>query len=237
MSTSKKSMISQWLRERVESGIYPVGDFLPSENQLAELMGVSRPTVRTALNALTQEGLVTPLKGVGYQVIAQKAALAKMLQFDSVSDLVEFNSQNPRKIMQAISALSSGFLAQIGFHDSLKGWSGFLFERQLLGWKPRSYIGEILIHPLVSQHLSQFEEMDTPYFRSIEKALGHRLTINQYITILASSSPLRQAHLDVDVDYFDIYRIYSDPKGDAYQISRNIISSEKFFCHTTINDS
>lgn len=235
--TSKKDLIIHWLRERIDAGTYPVGTLLPSENQLAELMGVSRPTVRSALNTLTQQGLTLPIHGVGYQVMAQKAARAKMIQFDSVGDLVEFNSLNPRRVLKPIQALSSGFLQRIGFQSSLQGWTGVLFERQLSGWKPQAYIGELLIHPLFSQHLGLFETMDEPYFKSIEKTLGHKLVINQYISILESGSPLKADYLSADVEYFDIYRLYSNPQGEAYQISRNIISAENFYCHTIINDS
>lgn len=237
MMTSKKDLIIQWLHERIETGTYPMGTLLPSENQLAELMGVSRPTVRTALNTLVQQGLALPMQGVGYQVIAQKPANTRMVQFDSLGDLVEFNHQYPRRVLAPIATLGSAFLKRIGFVHSLQGWSGVRFERQLTDWKPRSYVGEILIHPLFTQHLAQFESMDAPYFKTIEKSLGSKLNINQYITILDADSPLKNDYLDPSVNYFDIYRIYSNIQGDAYQISRNIISSENFYCQTIINEN
>lgn len=237
MMTTKKELIIQWLSERIETGTYPVGTLLPSENQLAELMGVSRPTVRTALNNLVQQGLALPMQGVGYQVMACQPASTRMVQFDSLGDLVEFNSQYARRVLQPIAALSSSFLQRIGFAHGLQGWAGVRFERQLTDWKPRSYVGEILIHPLFTQHLDHFEHMDAPYFKTIEKSLGQKLHINQYITILDSESTLKVENLDPSVDYFDIYRIYSNQQGDAYQISRNIISSENFYCQTIINDN
>ena len=100
---SKKELITQWLRERIEAGTYPMGTLLPSENQLAELMAVSRPTVRTALSSLVQLGLALPMRGVGYQVIAQRPASQRRVQFDSLGDLVEFNSQYPRRVLQPIA--------------------------------------------------------------------------------------------------------------------------------------
>lgn len=237
MMTSKKDLIVQWLLKRIEAGNYPIGSHLPSENQLSEMMGVSRPTVRTALNILVQQGLVMPMQGVGYQVMARQSAKARMVQFDSLEDLVEFNHQNPRRVLQSISTLSSSFLQRIGFIPNQEGWSGVRFERQLCDWKPRSYVGEILIHPLFTEQLDQFEKMEIPYFKHIERVLGSKLHINQYITILDSNSALKNKYLDSGVDYFDIYRLYSNAKGETYQISRNIISSENFYCQTIINDS
>lgn len=57
------------LREIIRSAIaanhWQVGDQLPSENQLCDDFGVSRTTVREALDALVGEGLLTREKGVG----------------------------------------------------------------------------------------------------------------------------------------------------------------------------
>ena len=50
--------VADRLRELVESGEYKVGDRLPPERELAEMLDVSRPTVREALIALEVEGRV-----------------------------------------------------------------------------------------------------------------------------------------------------------------------------------
>lgn len=234
---TKKDLIVQWLYDRIQSNTYPVGEMLPSENQISALMRVSRPTVRAALNTLVNQGLILPLQGIGYQVLAQQPPNVQRVQFDSLRDLVEFNTQHPRRVLESIDCLSSQFLQRIGVTHSLQGWSGVRFERQFNGWKPHSYVGEILIHPLFIQQIHEFENMDVPYFKSIEKAIGMKMNINQYITILEADSLLKGDYLDANFDYFDIYRIYSNPQGEAYQISRNIISSENFYCHTIINDS
>ena len=46
------------LKERIESGAYPVGQLLPSENTLLEEFGCSRNTVRRAIAELTADGYV-----------------------------------------------------------------------------------------------------------------------------------------------------------------------------------
>lgn len=50
--------VAQLLRERVDAGSYPPGSRLPAERQLADELGVSRPTVREALAALELMGVV-----------------------------------------------------------------------------------------------------------------------------------------------------------------------------------
>jgi DNA-binding FadR family transcriptional regulator len=48
--------IADLLRQLIDGGEYPVGSRLPTERELAEKLGVSRPTVREALIALEVEG-------------------------------------------------------------------------------------------------------------------------------------------------------------------------------------
>jgi DNA-binding transcriptional regulator YhcF (GntR family) len=52
----------------IQSGRYAPGELLPSEVQLGARYGVSRPTVRQALAALSTEGLIEARNGIGSQV-------------------------------------------------------------------------------------------------------------------------------------------------------------------------
>ncbi|MEV4443826.1 GntR family transcriptional regulator, partial [Streptomyces sp. NPDC049577] len=57
------------LRERVESGDWPVGGRIPSEPVLAEQLGVGRSAVREAVRALTHVGMLEPRQGSGTYVL------------------------------------------------------------------------------------------------------------------------------------------------------------------------
>jgi GntR family transcriptional repressor for pyruvate dehydrogenase complex len=57
--------IAEQIREHIDSGHYAPGERLPAERELAELLGVSRPSVREALIALEMEGLVALRAGTG----------------------------------------------------------------------------------------------------------------------------------------------------------------------------
>ena len=61
----RHEQVSDWLRERIESGAYLVDDQLPSENQLGSQFGVSRITVRRALQTLEGDGLIYRKQGLG----------------------------------------------------------------------------------------------------------------------------------------------------------------------------
>ena len=57
------------LRDRIESGEYPPGRPIPSENQLAQEHELARATVRKAIGELKAEGLVQGVQGRGVFVV------------------------------------------------------------------------------------------------------------------------------------------------------------------------
>jgi GntR family transcriptional regulator/GntR family frlABCD operon transcriptional regulator len=53
------------LRKQIMDGVYRPGDLLPSENDLCSLYAITRPTVRHALDAMLNEGMIHKHKGKG----------------------------------------------------------------------------------------------------------------------------------------------------------------------------
>jgi DNA-binding FadR family transcriptional regulator len=74
--------VAQDLAASIASGRYQVGDRLPSERDLAQTFGVSRPTVREAVIALELDGLVEVKMGSGVYVLAKGPAGGKAGQTD-----------------------------------------------------------------------------------------------------------------------------------------------------------
>lgn len=60
--------IAQEIAEAIARGAYAIGQRLPSERDLAQKFGVSRPTVREAMIALELDGLVDVRTGSGVYV-------------------------------------------------------------------------------------------------------------------------------------------------------------------------
>ncbi len=61
------------LKDRIEQGVYLVGDKLPAERFIADEKSVSRTVVREAIIMLEVEGYVEVRKGSGIHVISSRA--------------------------------------------------------------------------------------------------------------------------------------------------------------------
>jgi GntR family transcriptional regulator len=69
LGASLHHQVSAVLRSGIMSGRYGEGEYLPGEEKLTEMFGVSRPTIRRAMLSLEQEGLIERKQGRGTRVV------------------------------------------------------------------------------------------------------------------------------------------------------------------------
>ncbi len=117
--------ISDELRQRIISGSLSVGDQIPTEAELCDQYGVSRMTVRQALDSLVSSGYLMRLRGKGTFVSSDKAER-------SASRLLGFEEDTlGRGLTPATRVLSTRWL------------EANREERQLLGQLPGSRVQRI----------------------------------------------------------------------------------------------
>jgi GntR family transcriptional regulator len=84
------------LRQAIREGTLAPGRELPTEPQLASQLGVSRGTLRQAIAALVQEGLLSRRQGLGTFVVRHTAQLRNVLNANSgVTDLIKSGGREP----------------------------------------------------------------------------------------------------------------------------------------------
>ncbi len=100
------TQIADQIRASILAGEFAPGDKLPPERELAEMFGVSRPSVREALNVLASSGLVMSYQGGGtvIQSLVETSAanpLSELIrgQQDRALDVIEV-----RKCMESWTA-------------------------------------------------------------------------------------------------------------------------------------
>ncbi|MBF2026991.1 MAG: winged helix-turn-helix transcriptional regulator [Oscillatoriales cyanobacterium C42_A2020_001] len=63
LSTNAYEMTVERLSAAIKMGLYRRGQQLPAERELAEIMGVSRTTLREAIRVLVEQGFLTVKRG------------------------------------------------------------------------------------------------------------------------------------------------------------------------------
>lgn len=74
------SMIYDDIKEGIQSGAYPVGSLLPTEQTLASQYDVNRSTLRKAMQMLADEGLIEKCAGKGTVVLSSSATAPESAQ-------------------------------------------------------------------------------------------------------------------------------------------------------------
>jgi len=112
--------LSESLREKIIMNLYKPGDLIPSESELIRDSGLSRGTVRQALQILTQEGLVErhPGRGtfVSYPKIEQNANRVMGFYTNTIlesgkvpsTEIIEIKEFSAPKLIRSKLQLSEG---------------------------------------------------------------------------------------------------------------------------------
>jgi len=108
------SQIADQIRASILTGEFAPGDRLPPERELAESFGVSRPSVREALNMLSASGLVSSYQGGGTVVLS----------------LVETAAGNP--LAELIRAQQERALDVIEVRKGMESWTAFFAAQRAL---------------------------------------------------------------------------------------------------------
>ena len=85
--------LSQQLEAAIEQGRLAPGKLLGNEIELARRLGLSRPTVRQAIQSLVDKGLLVRRRGVGTQVVHSQ--VRRPLELSSLYDDLEAAGQRP----------------------------------------------------------------------------------------------------------------------------------------------
>ena len=92
------------LREKITSGAFESGERMPTEIELIEQYGVSRITVRQALQSLSDEGLIERKQGRGTLVSARKSRKKRFAGTihltGSLDELIEMGMDTPVKVLE-----------------------------------------------------------------------------------------------------------------------------------------
>jgi GntR family transcriptional repressor for pyruvate dehydrogenase complex len=131
------AQIAEQIRSSIMSGEFAPGDRLPPERELAEMFGVSRPSVREALNILAASGLVEAYQGGGTIV----RSLMESSSGNSLTDMIRLEQARALDVIEVRKCMESWtayYAAQRALPEDLRKLEDIVdaMEGNLEGMKP-----------------------------------------------------------------------------------------------------
>lgn len=104
--------LEQDLRDRIRSGEFPGSAPLPTEQRLCETYGVSRITVRRALDSLLASGLIARRQGVGTFVNEPGETVKSLKLIGSLDDITSYSAELAYKVVAKETAAAPPLIAE-----------------------------------------------------------------------------------------------------------------------------
>jgi len=143
MTQPKYKSVMDWAKDEINKKQLKIGDQFYTENEICEMLGVSRPTVRNALSKLEEDNILVRRRGSGTFIAPRRNAKGKTIGFiASGIDEIIF----PR-VLKGIEEVSyqSGYNVQIAFTHEDMG-----LERSKLQAMADNAVDGIIVEPLNS---------------------------------------------------------------------------------------
>lgn len=235
------SDIARDLTERIASGDYPVGGYLPTELELRDLYRTSRHTVRAALQELQRLGLVSRRKNAGTRVESAQPTNSFMPSLASLDDLMQFGSTHLRVVQSRGEVVASDALAkklQCRPGDRWMRISSLRIDGAAKG-KPVGWT-DVYIDPAYAEIADAASESpETLVSTLIEARYGRCIAqIRQTVhAVIVSADLAQKLNVDAGTAALEIVRRYVDAAGATFEISVSVHPADRFSVSMTLTRS
>lgn len=175
--------VSARILEDIRAGKFQ--EVLPTEQELASAYGVSRPTIRSALQRLNDENIVTTLHGRGTFITGD--ARSSCLRIDKFKGFYQLFSDAGYKVK--IEEVGQEFISTFNIAHELP--SEFFSNRLLLikrillcSGAPSVYLEEYIPENFLATH--EFVDLPDSIYGIVEKLTNHKIkyTISKFLPVL-----------------------------------------------------
>lgn len=233
---SKKQDVADAIRNDLTKGLYPKANPLPGELELASAYGVSRHTVRSALDQLKRDGMLYTRHGVGSFSRDDHVDPGYIQSFTSTDDLLLHTEDTNIDIVArrelVVSASGQNYRTSLITGER---WIAVTVERSSKAAGRPISLATVYARPIYFEEVEQFVLGKHPLFKLIEKKSGPTLEIEQHITARgAAAEEARYFEIRKNSPILEITRIYFDKDRRPYEITVTAYNSLTFNYVSTI---
>ncbi len=217
--------VAETLRAELE-GRAP-GDALPTEQELTRRFGVSRFTVRAALQRLVDDGLIERRRGSG-SVIADGGALRQ--QLGDLKDLLQYAGASSFEITDDGPVRLTPTQARALGRTAGERWHHVTGVRRMDGAAEAIALTDVYIHPRFAQHVPALVSGRETLFAQLRRLAGVSVARVTQEICAVSASPREAAALHVPrrSAALRIVRVYFDGDNEPIEMSASVHPGARF---------
>lgn len=217
---ARHQQISENMMATISSGVWNLGDQLPSEQALAEEYGVSRFTVRSALDDLQKRGMISRRRRFGTIVIAQKPVELIVQEIQSVEELFQYPENTKLEVIKSSNIVADVSLASFLQCDVGSEWTKIETIRNTSKKVPLC-LTEIYVPRIYKNIRNLIGKSNKPAFKLLEDHFDVR-ALEIHAEVLAGSLSNERADLlgvESKSPSLIMVRRYRDQQGLLLEVS------------------
>jgi GntR family transcriptional regulator len=224
--------LAEQLIQAIGDGTFEVGSALPSELDLSAQYGVSRATVRSALERVQELGLISRRKRAGIRVEASKPRVAFEQSMSNLEDLMQFAVVTERHV-QSIAEVSASpaLAAQLGVPAGSR-WLRVELLRVDPGKpdRPICWTDVYLDAPLDAGLRRELKKSSGLICEIVEQRFGRVVReVRQEIRATGVSAQLAEPlAADADGHALEIVRHYVDQHGAVFEATVSVFPADRY---------
>lgn len=223
--------VSAQIEQAIESGHLEPGYKLTNEIALADELGLSRPTMRRAIQELVSKGLLVRKRGVGTQVVHGR--VRREVELTSLYDDLSSTGKRPSTVVlvNAVEPAPAEVAEELGVEP---GTSVLHLERQrLAGGEPLAILRNWLPHHLLSPTDADLE--GTGLYQLIRARGTHLQIARQRIGARgATTAEARLLGEHKNAPLLTMQRTAYDDQGRAVEYGTHVYRSETYSFEVTL---
>jgi len=206
---------------RISAGEFSAATPMPTEEQLGQSYGVSRITVRKALDSLLQQGLIIRRRGVGSFVADRPRGVHSVQLSGSLDEFLTVARRLAPRVLNMANVKSSDEVA--GIFGIVPGAKVTRLELVSSGEEGPLAHCEFFFPPHIGEQLS-IDDVNSaaPIVRLVERKVGVKVARARQVIEpdLAGAATARFLGIAADAPILRTQRIYYTAEGDAIEIAQ-----------------
>lgn len=234
-STPLYQQIYDLLRARIMDGSLALNDRLPAEQDLTQALGVSRITVKRAMNELAVAGLVRRQRGIGTVVIYDVAAPTVKGSFETMIDgLTRMGLETEVQLLDCTVGSASPAISEALELKGGKSVQRIVRLRRLDG-EPFSYLVTYIPYDIADGY--DDAQLATESLIKLLEQAGHAPVEAEQTITATQAEPAVAANLGVapGSPLLRIHRIMKDARGRPVQDITAHYRADRFEYHMRLN--